>query len=130
MFNSIWYQNLIKPDFSLPDWVFAPVWAVLYVLIFLALAFYINSEGENKNQGYTFFIMQMLLNIIWTPVFFGMKSILGGLVIIILLDIFVFLTMYKFFQSSKIAGFLLLPYFIWLIFATYLNIGYFILNKF
>ena len=128
MFSSSWYMNLIKPQFSPPDWVFAPMWSFLYVSIFASLALYINSYGENKTLGYVFFVIQMLLNIIWTPVFFGLQSIQGGLIVVILLDIFVFLTMYKFFQCSKIAGLVLIPYFIWIMFATYLNVGYLILN--
>ena len=130
MFNSIWYENLIKPEFSPPNWIFAPAWTFLYISIFASLAFYINCSDENKNHGYILFIIQMFLNIVWTPIFFGLKNITGALIVIILLDIFVFLMMYKFFQSSKLAGLILIPYFIWILFATYLNIGYAILNKF
>ena len=128
MYNSSWYMNLIRPYLAPPNWIFAPVWTFLYVIIFASLALFILSDAVDKKIGYTFFIIQMLLNILWTPVFFGLKSILGALIVVILLDIFVFLTMYKFFQASKLAGLLLIPYFIWILFATYLNIGYLILN--
>jgi len=128
MFNSSWYLNLIKPSFSPPNWLFAPVWTVLYVLIFASLAIYINSENTDKKWGYIFFVIQMLLNIIWSPVFFGLQSLSFGLIVIILLDTFVILTIIKFFQVSKIAGILLIPYLLWIIFATYLNVGYLILN--
>jgi len=128
MFNSFWYENLTKPYFSPPGWVFTPVWSCIYFLIFLSLVFYINSDFKNKNIGYVLFTIQMVLNIIWTPVFFGLKSIKGAFLIIILLDIFVFSVMCIFFKASKPAGFLLIPYMIWIIFATYLNIGYLILN--
>ena len=128
MLNTIWYSNLMKPVLSPPNWVFAPVWTFLYISIFASLAFYINAYSENKILGYTYFVLQMMLNIIWTPVFFGLKSISGGLIIILLLNIFVFLTLFEFFKASKFAGIILLPYFLWLLFATYLNIGYLILN--
>lgn len=128
MYNSTWYTNLAKPVFSPPNWVFTPVWGFLYITLFSSLAFYIYGFGENKNLGYLFFIIQMLLNVIWSPVFFGLKSILGALIIVILLDVFVILTIWKFFQVSKIAGILLIPYLIWILFATYLNIAYLILN--
>ena len=128
MLNSIWYSNLIKPALTPPNWVFAPIWTILYILIFISLAVYINSYSKAKFFCYLFFTIQMLLNIIWMPVFFGQKSLLGGLITIILLDIFLCLTIYKFFKVSKIAGIILIPYFLWTIFATYLNLGYIILN--
>jgi len=128
MFNSIWYTNLIKPQFAPPNWIFAPVWTFLYILIFTSLAIYINSEGANKKFGYIFFVIQILLNLAWTPVFFGLQNILFALIILILLDIFVLLTIYQFFKVSKFAAFFLIPYLLWIIFATYLNIGYLILN--
>ncbi len=128
MYNSTWYMNLTKPVFSPPNWVFTPVWSFLYITLFSALSIYIYSYGENKNLGYLFFIIQMLLNIIWSPVFFGLKSIFGALIVVILLDIFVILTIWKFFKVSKIAGIILIPYLIWILFATYLNIAYLILN--
>jgi tryptophan-rich sensory protein len=68
------------------------------------------------------------LNLAWTPVFFGLKNILAGVVLIVLIDIFTLLTIYKFYFVSKTAAFLLIPYFIWLLYATYLTLGYFVLN--
>ena len=128
MFNSSWYLNLTKPSLSPPNWIFAPIWTFLYILIFSSLALYIQSEFAEKKWGYIFFVTQTLLNILWTPVFFGMKNLLLGLIVIILLDIFVFLTILQFFKVSKIAGIILIPYFLWILFATYLNFGYLILN--
>lgn len=128
MFNSAWYKNLIKPEFSPPDWVFAPVWIVLYILIFISLALYINSDCTNKKPGYIFFIVQMCLNFLWPFAFFGLKSISSGLIVIVILDIFLFLTVIKFFQISKPAGIILIPYLLWVLFATYSNIEYLILN--
>ena len=128
MYNSIWYNNLTKPLFAPPDWLFAPVWMVLYVLIFAALVFYFLQNTENKESGYLFFGIQLFLNIIWSPIFFMAKNIAGAFFVIILLDIFVVLTLIKFYSVKKIAGILLVPYLIWILFATYLNGGYLFLN--
>ncbi len=128
MFNSAWYNNLIKPAFAPPNSLFAPAWAFLYTTIIIALIIYISKPHNNKISGYIYFGIQLVLNLIWSPVFFGLKSMGFALVIIILLDIFVFFTIRKFYSVSKISGLILIPYFLWIIFATYLNAGYLILN--
>lgn len=124
MFNSIWYHSLIKPEFAPPDWIFTPVWIILYITIFASLVLYYSTDVSEKRTGYTFFCIQLLLNFIWAPVFFGLKNILLAFVIIILLDIFVLLTIRKFYSVSKSAGILLIPYLTWILFATCLNGAY------
>jgi tryptophan-rich sensory protein len=111
-----------------PNSIFSPVWGVLYILMLVSLILYIKEQKANKLSGYIYFSIQLFLNIIWSPIFFGAESILGGLVVIILLDIFVILTIKKFYNVSKLSAILLIPYLIWILFATYLNIGYLILN--
>lgn len=128
MFNSNWYYNLIKPPFAPPDWLFAPVWTILYITIFIAFILYYKKPFLNKTSGYIYFSIQLFLNLIWPFVFFGLKNISLGLVVIIFLNIFVFLTIKKFYEVSKLSACLLLPYFLWILFATYLNTGYQILN--
>ena len=128
MFNSFWYNSLNKPLLSPPDYVFAPVWAFLYLTIFVTLFIYFLKKHKNKKDGYIYFCIQILLNIIWSPTFFVLKNIGFALLVIILLDIFVFLTIRTFYSVTKISGIILIPYFLWIIFATYLNIGYFLLN--
>lgn len=128
MFNSKWYHNLIRPYLAPPDWLFKPVWIFLYITIFTALVLFYKSPSPNKKAGYFCFAVQILLNLIWPFVFFGMKKIAIGLAIIVLLDIFVFLTVKKFYSASKASAYTLLLYFLWILFATYLNIGYLILN--
>ena len=129
MFNSIWYHSLIKPVLSPPDIIFAPVWSVLYFTIFCSLVLYISKPSKNKFFGYLYFITQLLLNAFWVYVFFGMQNIAYALYIIILLDVFVLLTIKDFYNVTKQAGLVLIPYFIWILFATYLNTGYLILNR-
>lgn len=128
MFNSSWFENLIQPPLTPPSWVFTPVWACIYITILAAFLLYFISKTENKGIGYFYFFLQIFLNIIWSPIFFGLQNITLALFIIILLDITVFFTIRKFYSVSKFAGLTLIPYFIWILFATYLNIGYFILN--
>ena len=129
MYNPTWYKTLIKPPLTPPAWVFAPVWAVLYMLIFISFSLYaIKPYNTNKNWGYALFFIQMFLNFLWSPVFFHFHNIGLALAIIITMDIIVFLNIIEFFKVSKTAGLLLIPYFIWILFATYLNAGFFFLN--
>ena len=128
MFKSFWYKSLIKPFLAPPDWVFAPAWIFLYSFIAISLVLYITKPSKIKFFGYVYFGIQMILNLAWTPAFFGLQNMRLGLVIIILLDIFVILTVREFYSVSKHAAILLIPYLLWIIFATYLNIGYLILN--
>ncbi len=126
-----WYAKLVKPNFSPPSWVFGVVWSILYLLIGLSLYFFWKSDGDfiQKKAGFVFFGIQLLLNAAFTPVFFGMKSLLGGLIICILLSIFVFLTILEFYKFSFIAAVLLLPYLIWGLFAAFLNYKIFSANS-
>jgi len=128
MFDFLWYKNLAKPPLSPPDWIFTPVWIVLYILIFASLALYFVRKAENKKSGYIYYFAQLLLNFIWFPIFFWMQNIKLAFVDIILLVIFVILTIYKFYSVSKFSGLILVPYLLWIIFAAYLNAGILFLN--
>lgn len=135
MFNSNWYYSLTKPALAPPNWLFTPVWSVLYILLLVSLIIYISSKdkyghifNEGKRKGYIYFLIQLILNIIWSPVFFGLKNVGLALIVVILLDIFVYLTIKEFYKFSKLSAILLIPYLIWILFATYLNTGYLILN--
>lgn len=129
MYNSFWYDLLIKPPLTPPAWIFAPVWAILYIMIFMAFAIYaIKPYSGNKSWGYIVFFIQMFLNLCWSPVFFYFHNIGMALAVIIIMDVFVILNIIEFFKVSKTAGLLLIPYFLWILFATYLNFGFFIQN--
>jgi len=124
-----WYNELNKPLLSPPSWIFAPVWTFLYLIILIALFLFIfRVTAKSKSLGYLYFGIQMILNLLWTPAFFYFKSIFSALMIVILLDIFIFLTIKEFYNINKPAGILLVPYFLWSLFATYLTLGYFVLN--
>lgn len=128
MFTSSWYYNLTKPPLAPPDWIFPPVWSILYFSILVALLLYLFKPAQNKKSGYIYFIAQLFLNLLWAPVFFYLKNMFLALIVIILLDIFVILTIKSFYKVSKISGLILIPYLIWILSATYLNIGYLVLN--
>ncbi|HEX9911812.1 MAG TPA: TspO/MBR family protein [candidate division Zixibacteria bacterium] len=125
-----WYAALVKPTLNPPNWVFAPVWTTLFLLMGIS-AFLVWRKGiENPrvNLALQFFIVQLVLNSLWSVLFFGLRSPLLGFVEIILLCFFILLTIVYFFKVTKIAGILLLPYFVWVSFATVLNFSLWRLN--
>jgi len=125
-----WYAALAKPSFTPPNWVFAPVWASLYALMGVAV-FLVWRRGlaqPGVKLAFTLFWVQLVVNLMWSVVFFGWYSILGGAVLIISLWVLVLVTMIKFFRLSKVAGGLLVPYLAWLSIASALNVWVLILN--
>lgn len=129
MENMDWFDSLNKPFLNPPDWIFTPVWIVLYIMMFFSLFLFLKSrKNESKKIPLIFFLIQLGLNFAWTPVFFGLKNILFGYIIIVLMYIFLILTIITFFRHSKIASLLLLPYLLWISFAAYLNLGFLVLN--
>ncbi len=122
------YSMLVKPSFSPPAWIFAPAWTILYVLMGIA-AFLIWEKGLNIAgviPALAIFLIQLALNFSWTPIFFGLQSIAGGFIVIVILWIAVLITIILFWRLNKIAGLLLIPYLLWITFATALN--YFIMK--
>lgn len=129
MFSSIWYDSLTKPFLSPPKWVFAPVWTILYGTLLTALILYtIKISNKSKFSGYVLFLTHMIFNFLWSPVFFILHKIDIALYIIFIMDISVILLVKKFFSVSKIAGTILIPYLVWIFYATYLNFQYYNLN--
>ena len=129
MFNSAWYYSLTRPPLTPPAWVFAPAWTILYILIFVALLlFSIKHSDESKSWGYLLFFCQLALNFCWSPAFFLLHNIGFAFALVILMDILTIMTIIEFYKVSKSAGICLIPYFLWILFATYLNIGYLVLN--
>lgn len=126
-----WYAGLKKPPFNPPDWVFGPVWTTLYIMMGIA-AFLVWRKGlENKliRIALACFIVQLFLNAIWTPLFFGLHSPLLGLINIVLLLNAVIVTIYAFSKISRPAAILLVPYLLWVTFATILNLSIYFLNR-
>ncbi|MCX8081980.1 MAG: tryptophan-rich sensory protein [bacterium] len=126
-----WYRTLKKPIFNPPDWVFAPVWTFLYIIIGFSLFLVCSDEGtsyKTKNTSLTFFSLQLLFNILWSLLFFGMKNPLLAFVDIILLWSSIILTMIFFKKISLIAFVLFIPYILWVTFAIFLNYAILVMN--
>ena len=120
--NNIWYDNLKKSYLTPPNYVFSIVWSILYASIFLSFLLYLkNNENDKNNYGLKLFLIQLLLNLSWAPIFFIFKKPLLSLFIIIILWVFIFATMISFYKLNRLSSYLLIPYFIWVSFATYLN---------
>jgi len=127
---SEWYVNLIKPSFTPPNWVFGPVWTVLYILIACSVIIYLKTPAKHLPAiTISLLILHLITNFIWTPLFFGLNSLLFSLIDILLLDLTLIGLIYLFWKTSVLAAVLLLPYLCWVSLATYLNIAFFILNR-
>jgi len=125
-----WYAAIEKPAFTPPSWLFAPAWITLYILMAIA-AFLVWRKGfahEGVKYALIVFLVQLVLNALWSVVFFGLQSPLYGMVVILVLWIAILLTIIKFFKLSTAAGALLLPYILWVSFASVLNISIWVLN--
>lgn len=126
-----WYATLKKPFFTPPNWIFGPVWVSLFLL--MGISFFIiwqkKLDHPAAKNAIIFFFVQLILNIFWSIAFFEFQSPLTGLIDILLLWAAIFLTIRSFFQISKTAGFLLIPYILWVSFAALLNFSLWILNK-
>lgn len=122
-----WYESLNKPAFTPPDAVFGPVWIFLYLLMGISLYLIWNKGLKNNHvrSAIIVFAIQLLLNSLWSIVFFGLQSTILGFIVIILLWLAIIVTIRKFYPISPIAAWLLSPYLLWVTFATIIN--YFIL---
>jgi translocator protein len=127
----IWYNTLTKPWFTPPNWVFAPVWTLLYCMMGVSLWLIIKDGFDNSEvkRGTICFVAQLLVNFLWTIAFFGIRSPAMGLVVIIALLYLIGLTIQRFNRVSKPAAYLLTPYFCWTCYATALNIAIVLLNQ-
>lgn len=124
------YRVINQPPLSPPGWVFPIVWTVLYVLMGEA-SYRVITSGKDPAQikkAMTAYWVQLGLNFLWPLVFFGGKMYLAAFLIIVVLWVAIFITMRRFSQIDETAGDLLIPYFLWVTFATYLNFGVFLLN--
>jgi tryptophan-rich sensory protein len=128
---STWYADLSKPSFNPPDWAFGVVWPILYVMMGVS-AFLIWNKGINRKQvkiALGLFVFQLVLNGLWTPIFFGLHMMGLALAEIVLLWLAIFATMITFWRISKPAVYLLIPYILWVSFAIALNATLWQLNR-
>ena len=123
-----WYADAEKAPWNPPNWLFGPAWTLLYTLMSVAAwQVWRRRRRVPVRHALTLYVVQLVLNAIWTPVFFGLYPSLGiaalwiALVIILALDVAVLLTMLAFWKASRVAAWLLVPYWAWVLFATTLN---------
>lgn len=125
-----WYAALNKPSFNPPPSIFGPTWTVLYLLMGISLYLVWLKKGAVKlaDWGVKVFLVHLLLNFLWTPVFFGLKNISLALVIILMIWSLIIYMIYLFWKIDKKAAYLLLPYLAWVSFASILNFSIMLLN--
>jgi tryptophan-rich sensory protein len=122
------YGDLARPSWAPPGWLFAPVWITLYTLMGVA-AWLVWRTGQGRRGALAWFGIQLVLNAAWTPVFFGLRSIGGGLIVIVLLELAIFGTIIAFARRSRLAAVLMVPYAAWVGFALVLNASLWSLNR-
>jgi len=126
-----WYAALNKPPFNPPNWLFGPAWTILYIMMGIS-SYLIWEKGWEKPEvkiALALFAIQLILNSSWSVLFFGTHSLIRGFVCIVFLWFAILLTMIKFFALSSTAGWLLVPYILWVSFASILNYFIMVLNK-
>ena len=127
-----WYALINKPFFTPPNWVFAPVWTLLYIMMGFAAGSVwnkIDTDEANVKKAFLFFLIQLALNALWSFLFFGLQNPFLASIEIILLWLMIFETYKQFKNIDKLAANLLLPYVVWVSYATLLTIGVWYLNR-
>jgi tryptophan-rich sensory protein len=123
-----WYQTINKPSFTPPSWLFGPAWTTLYLLMGIAMFLIWKSDHSQKKTALWLFGIQLFLNGIWSPAFFGLESPILGLVVIVPLWVMILVCIKVFFPINKTAAYLMIPYLMWVSFATALNASIWYLN--
>jgi tryptophan-rich sensory protein len=127
-----WYPTLVKPSFNPPNWIFAPVWTSLYIMMGIAAGLVWNQITDHKEavtKALQFFAIQLVLNALWSYLFFGMHNLMLASIEVVLLWLLIFETYSQFAKINKTAGYLLLPYLAWVSFAAVLTGSIWWLNK-
>lgn len=126
-----WYPTLVKPFFNPPNWIFAPVWTLLYIMMAIAAGLVWTSPAEDKSvkKALSFFVIQFALNMLWSYIFFGLRNPFLALIEIVLLWLMIWETYIQFKKINKTAGYLFIPYIAWVSFATILNASIWWLNR-
>jgi len=126
-----WYKTIQKPSFNPPNWIFAPIWTMLFLMMGISLYFVlIKKRSISIKKGLIIFSIQLGLNIIWSIIFFSLRNPFFAFIGIIFLWIFIVVTIYKFWFIDKRSSYLLLPYLFWVTFASILNFYIWRLNLF
>ena len=122
-----WYSSLIKTNFNPPDWIFAPVWTILYLLMTIAIWIFWHSKNKNLDTVYIYFI-HLVFNTTWSIVFFVFHNIFLALINLIILIVLIIIIMARFKRVNLKSYYLMFPYLLWCCYALILNLSLFILN--
>ena len=126
-FKEPWYSQLVKPNFNPPDWIFAPVWTTLYLMMTLAIWFFWHSKNKDINTIYIYFI-HIVFNTTWSGVFFALHQIFLALIVILILIFLIIILILRFKRVNLVSYYLMIPYLLWCCYALFLNFNLFILN--
>ena len=122
------YNSLNRPPLSPPSIVFPVAWTILYILMGISIYIVMQSIRKLKTNARLIFYIQLITNALWTPIFFGFKEYFLAFLWILMLIVFVITMILIFYKISKKASYIQIPYLLWLLFASYLNFGVFVLN--
>ena len=122
-----WYSQLIKSNFNPPDWIFAPVWTTLYLMMTLAIWLFWHSKNKDMNTIYIYLI-QIFFNTTWSIVFFGLHQIFLALVVLIILIVLIITLIIRYKRANFVSYYLMFPYLLWCCYALFLNFNLLILN--
>ena len=126
-FKEPWYSQLIKSNYNPPDWIFAPVWTTLYLMMTLAIWFYWHSKNREMNTIYIYFI-HILFNTTWSVVFFVFHNISLALLNLMILICLIIILIIRFKRVNYVSAYLMIPYLLWSCYALFLNLNILILN--
>ena len=126
-FKEPWYSQLVKSNFNPPDWIFAPVWTTLYLLMTIAIWLFWHSKNRDINTVYIYFI-HIIFNTTWSVIFFGFHQIFLALITLIILIISIIILVKRFKRVNLVSCYLMIPYLLWCCFALFLNLNILILN--
>ncbi|MBE2247142.1 MAG: tryptophan-rich sensory protein [Candidatus Competibacteraceae bacterium] len=125
-----WYATLQKPSFNPPSWLFGPVWSILYLLIAISAGMICQNKFHPlRNKAIFIYLLQLILNLAWSFLFFYFQQLLWAFIEILLLGMMIGVTIILFYRINRIASYLLIPYFLWVSFASLLNFFLFWLNR-
>ena len=123
-FKEPWYSELIKSNYNPPDWIFAPVWTTLYLMMTLAIWFFWHSKNRDMNTIYIYFI-HIVFNTTWSIVFFGLHQILFALIVLLILIFLIVILIIRFKRVNLVSYYLMIPYLLWTLYALFLNFNFY-----
>ena len=122
-----WYSQLIKSNYNPPDWIFAPIWLTLYLMMTIAIWLFWHSKKRDMNTIYIYFI-HIVFNTTWSIVFFGLHQIFLALVALIVLIFLIIILIQRFKRVNLLSYYLMIPYLLWTVYALFLNLNLLVLN--